>query len=136
MGVFGFPAMDDYWHHESRFSVTADIMPKGRFKLLCRFIHFSDNQQCDGSADRFYKIRPLLEMLRKQCLLIPSTFQHSVALAANILLTSQTSGVLNCSAGPVHLASFMTCFSIRRRPRSSVLPSLSRRRHCLWEPTW
>ncbi|XP_028324766.1 piggyBac transposable element-derived protein 3-like [Gouania willdenowi] len=78
MGVFNFPAIDDYWHHESRFSVIADTMPRRRFKLLRRFIHFNDNQQCDGSPDRFYKIRPLFDMLRQQCLLIPSTYQHSV----------------------------------------------------------
>lgn len=78
MGVFNFPAMEDYWHHESRFDLIADIMPKKRFHLLRRFIHFNDNQQCNDSPDRFYKIRPLFDMLREQCLLIPSTYKHSV----------------------------------------------------------
>ncbi|XP_070778935.1 piggyBac transposable element-derived protein 3-like [Enoplosus armatus] len=78
MGVVSFPAIDDYWHHELRFSVIADIMPRRRLKLLRRFIHFNDTQQCDGTPDRFYKIRPLFDMLRQQCLLIPSTYQHSV----------------------------------------------------------
>ncbi|XP_038591089.1 piggyBac transposable element-derived protein 3-like [Micropterus salmoides] len=78
MGVFNFPAMDDYWHHQSRFSVIADIMSSKRFKLLRRFIHFTDNQQDNNSPDRFQKIRPLFEMLREQCLLIPSTYKHSV----------------------------------------------------------
>ncbi|KAL7405160.1 hypothetical protein ABVT39_024706 [Epinephelus coioides] len=78
MGVFNFPAIDDYWDLESRFDVIADTMSKKRFKLLRRFIHFNDNQQCDLSADRFYKIRPLFKMLREQCLLIPSTYKHSV----------------------------------------------------------
>lgn len=72
-GCFQLSSHEDYWHHESHFSVIADIMPRKRFKLLRRFIHFNDNQQCDGSPDRFYKIRPLFEMLREQCLLIPST---------------------------------------------------------------
>uniref|UniRef100_A0A3P9CMK6 PiggyBac transposable element-derived protein domain-containing protein n=1 Tax=Maylandia zebra TaxID=106582 RepID=A0A3P9CMK6_9CICH len=48
MGVFNFPSLEDYWHHESRFSVIADIMPKKRFQLFRRFIHFSDNQQHKG----------------------------------------------------------------------------------------
>lgn len=78
MGVFNFPAIDDYWCIESRFSVIADIMPRRRFKLLRRYLHFNDNQQCNGSPDRFYKIRPLFDMLRQQCLLISSTYQHSV----------------------------------------------------------
>uniref|UniRef100_A0A671LFG7 PiggyBac transposable element-derived protein domain-containing protein n=1 Tax=Sinocyclocheilus anshuiensis TaxID=1608454 RepID=A0A671LFG7_9TELE len=62
VGVFKFPSLEDYWHNESRFSVIADIMPRKRFQLL----------------HRFYKIRPLFDMLRKQCLLIPSTYKHSV----------------------------------------------------------
>lgn len=78
MGVFNFPAIEDYWHGASRFDLIADIMPRNRFKLLRRFIHFNDNQQCNDSPDRFYKIRPLLEMLREQCLQIPSTYKHSV----------------------------------------------------------
>uniref|UniRef100_A0A3B3QTZ4 PiggyBac transposable element-derived protein domain-containing protein n=1 Tax=Paramormyrops kingsleyae TaxID=1676925 RepID=A0A3B3QTZ4_9TELE len=78
MGVFSYPAMEDYWHHESRFNMIADIMPRKRFKLLHRFIHFNDNYQFNNSPDRFYKIRPLFEMLREQCLLIPSTYKHSV----------------------------------------------------------
>uniref|UniRef100_A0A3B5LLW8 PiggyBac transposable element-derived protein domain-containing protein n=1 Tax=Xiphophorus couchianus TaxID=32473 RepID=A0A3B5LLW8_9TELE len=49
-----------------------------RFQLLRRYIHFNDNQQCSESRDRFYKIRALFEMLREQCLLIPSTHKHSV----------------------------------------------------------
>ncbi|XP_062851349.1 piggyBac transposable element-derived protein 3-like [Trichomycterus rosablanca] len=78
MGVFSFPSIEDYWHHESRFSVIADIMPRKRFRLLRRFIHFNDNQQWDSTPDRFLKIRPLFEMLREQCLLIPSTYKQSI----------------------------------------------------------
>ncbi|XP_034533121.1 piggyBac transposable element-derived protein 3-like [Notolabrus celidotus] len=78
MGVFNFPSLEDYWHHESRFNIIADIMPRKRFQLLRRYIHFSDNQHISESPDRFYKIRPLFEMLRHQCLLIPSTNKHSV----------------------------------------------------------
>lgn len=78
MGVFNFPSLEDYWHHESRFDLISDIMPRRRFQLLRRYIHFNDNQQCSESRDRFYKIRPLFEMLREQCLLIPSTHKHCV----------------------------------------------------------
>lgn len=78
MGVFSFPSLEDYWHHESRFNMVADVMPSKRFQLLRRFIHFNDNQQSSKSPDRFYKIRLLFEMLRERCLLIPSTYMHSV----------------------------------------------------------
>uniref|UniRef100_A0A3P8S7U4 PiggyBac transposable element-derived protein domain-containing protein n=1 Tax=Amphiprion percula TaxID=161767 RepID=A0A3P8S7U4_AMPPE len=94
MGVFTFPAIEDYWHHKPRFNVIADIMPRKRFTLLRRFIHFKDNQQCNASPDRFYKIRPLFEMLREQCLLIPSTYKHSVD---EVMV-----GYKGTRAGPLH----------------------------------
>lgn len=78
MGVFNFPAMEDYWHGASRFDLIAHIMSRNRFQQLRRFIHFNDNEQCNDSPDRFYKIRPLFDMLRQQCLQIPSTYKHSV----------------------------------------------------------
>ncbi|XP_071744220.1 piggyBac transposable element-derived protein 3-like [Lepeophtheirus salmonis] len=78
MGVFTFLAIDGYWRHESRFNVIADVMPRKRFQQLHRFIHFTDNHQCDDSLDRFDKIHPLFEIIREQCLLIPSTYKHSV----------------------------------------------------------
>uniref|UniRef100_A0A3P9ISN6 PiggyBac transposable element-derived protein domain-containing protein n=1 Tax=Oryzias latipes TaxID=8090 RepID=A0A3P9ISN6_ORYLA len=62
MGVFTFPSLEDYWHQESRFNIIADIMPRKRFQLLRRYIHFCDNQQINESPDRFYKIRPLFEI--------------------------------------------------------------------------
>uniref|UniRef100_A0A3Q2SZ84 PiggyBac transposable element-derived protein domain-containing protein n=1 Tax=Fundulus heteroclitus TaxID=8078 RepID=A0A3Q2SZ84_FUNHE len=76
--VFTFPAMEDYWHHDSRYNLIADIMSRKRFKLLRRFIHFNDNYQFNNSPDRFYKICPLFEILQKQCLLISSSHKHSV----------------------------------------------------------
>ncbi|XP_024858094.1 uncharacterized protein LOC108249818 isoform X2 [Kryptolebias marmoratus] len=78
MGVFSFPSLEDYWHHDSRFSAVADIMSRDRFQVLHRFIHFNDNQQSNESPDRFHKIRPLFEMLRERCLLIPSANRYSV----------------------------------------------------------
>lgn len=78
MGVFNFQAINDYWDLESRFDAIADTMSKKRFNLLRRFIHFSVNQQCDLSTDRFYKFQPLFEILCEQCLLIASTYKQSV----------------------------------------------------------
>lgn len=78
VGVFHFPAIEDYWHRASRFNLIADIMSRNRFQQFRRFIHFSDNQQFNDSPDRFCKICPLFEMLRKQCLKISSTYKQSV----------------------------------------------------------
>uniref|UniRef100_A0A672KYQ5 PiggyBac transposable element-derived protein 3-like n=2 Tax=Sinocyclocheilus grahami TaxID=75366 RepID=A0A672KYQ5_SINGR len=78
MGVFEFPSLEDYWACESRFPPVADTMSVKRFKVLRRHVHFNDNFQMEGCTDRFHKIRPLLDMLREQCLLIPPTNRQSV----------------------------------------------------------
>ncbi|XP_064865147.1 piggyBac transposable element-derived protein 2-like isoform X3 [Oncorhynchus nerka] len=79
MGVFDFPTFVDYWHSDSRFPPVADTMSVRRFQSLCRFLHFNDNMQNNHSPDRFYKIRPLFNMLRQQCLLIQPTNRQSIA---------------------------------------------------------
>ncbi|XP_041664121.1 piggyBac transposable element-derived protein 2-like isoform X2 [Cheilinus undulatus] len=78
MGVFPFPAIGDYWAAESRFPPVADTMSVKRFQVLRRYVHFSDNFQTEGSTDRYTKIRPLFDMFRQQCLLIPATNRQSV----------------------------------------------------------
>uniref|UniRef100_A0A8C2EAB2 PiggyBac transposable element-derived protein domain-containing protein n=1 Tax=Cyprinus carpio TaxID=7962 RepID=A0A8C2EAB2_CYPCA len=78
MGVFEFPSLEDYWACESRFPPVADTMSVKRFKVLRRNFHFNDNFQMEGYTDRFHKIRPLFDMLREQCLLIPPTYKQSV----------------------------------------------------------
>uniref|UniRef100_A0A3B4G8X8 PiggyBac transposable element-derived protein domain-containing protein n=1 Tax=Pundamilia nyererei TaxID=303518 RepID=A0A3B4G8X8_9CICH len=55
MGVFNFPSLEDYWHHESLI-ISSAMRVKTDLK----------------------KIRPLFDMLREQCLQIPSTNKHSV----------------------------------------------------------
>ncbi|XP_071201716.1 piggyBac transposable element-derived protein 2-like isoform X4 [Salvelinus alpinus] len=79
MGVFDFPTFVDYWHSDSRFPPVADAMSVRRFQSLRRFLHFNDNMQNNHSPDRFYKIRPLFNMLRQQCLLIQPTNRQSLA---------------------------------------------------------
>ncbi|KAM9478532.1 piggyBac transposable element-derived protein 2-like isoform 4-T4 [Salvelinus alpinus] len=79
MGVFDFPTFVDYWHSDSRFPPVADAMSVRRFQSLRRFLHFNDNMQNNHSPDRFYKIRPLFNMLRQQCLLIQPTNRQSIA---------------------------------------------------------
>uniref|UniRef100_A0A4W5R0G1 PiggyBac transposable element-derived protein domain-containing protein n=1 Tax=Hucho hucho TaxID=62062 RepID=A0A4W5R0G1_9TELE len=79
MGVFDFPTFVDYWHSDSRFPPVADVMSVRRFQSLRRFLHFNDNMQNNHSPDRFYKIQPLFNMLRQQCLLIQPTNRQNIA---------------------------------------------------------
>jgi len=57
-------------------------MSRNRFKKVKAFLHFNDNSKAlgknDSSYDRLYKIRPLLQMLRENCLTVPPEEINSV----------------------------------------------------------
>lgn len=66
MGVIDLPAYEDYWAANTRIEQVASLMPVKRFKLLRRYIHFNDNTQLtEDTNDRYYKVRPLIEKVRK-----------------------------------------------------------------------
>jgi len=71
-----------YWEAETRYSPIASLMSRDRFKKLKAFLHFNDNSKPpgknDSSYDKLYKIRPLLQMLRENCLTVPPEEINSV----------------------------------------------------------
>lgn len=68
MGIIHLPSYEDYWSANTRISQIANLMPIKRFKLLRRYIHFNNNDLLtDDTKDRFFKIRPLIENIRKNC---------------------------------------------------------------------
>lgn len=66
MGIVNMPAYTDYWSAMFRYDKIAKIMTLKKFQLMRRYLHFSDNLQDDG--DRYYKVRPLLQKIRENCL--------------------------------------------------------------------
>jgi len=63
-----------YWSIELHYNPIADFMSRKEFEDYGRYIHFNYNvsvvtNQRDGGYDPLFKIRPLLNSLRKQCLL-------------------------------------------------------------------
>ncbi|CAK1599832.1 unnamed protein product [Parnassius mnemosyne] len=76
MGVVRLPAYTDYWSKALRYSKIADIMTLKRFQLFRRYLHFADALGDDG--DRYYKIRPLLEKIRQNCINIEEEHRFSV----------------------------------------------------------
>lgn len=53
------------------------MLPIKRFQQIRRYLHFADNTHADES-DRYYKLRPLLERVRAQCLSIEEENAFSV----------------------------------------------------------
>ena len=83
MGIVHMPRYELYWSVELRYPPIADVMTRDRFKDLNRFVHFNDNalatqNRDDPAYDRYYKVRPLLNMLRDACLLTEPEERMSV----------------------------------------------------------
>lgn len=66
MGIVDMPSYLDYWSQRFKYTKVAEIMPLKRYQQIRRYLHFADNNLDDG--DRYYKIRPLLEKVRQNCL--------------------------------------------------------------------
>jgi len=61
MGLVQLPAIRDYWCNSTRNKnyVAHKIMPRNRFELILRFLHFSENEKFDG--EKIYKVRNLVQ---------------------------------------------------------------------------
>ena len=78
MGVNTLPSLDDYWAMTTKCPQVASIMSSKRFRLLRRMIHFNDNSKAKDSSDRFFKVRPSVESIRKTCLSVAETNRQSI----------------------------------------------------------
>lgn len=64
MGIVAMPSYTDYWAFDTSYPLIADTMPLKKYELLKSNLHFADNTNIDES-DRYYKIDPTMEHLRK-----------------------------------------------------------------------
>ena len=79
MGVsHHLPSIEDYWAVRTRIPQVADYMTRNKFKQIRSLLHFTDNQQARGTSDRFYKIRPVYNIVTKAFLQIPETPVNSI----------------------------------------------------------
>lgn len=78
MSIVKIPSVDDYWSEGTRYQKIANVMSVKRFQSLSRMIHFQDNAISDPDQDRLFKVRPVLELMRKKILKIESENQFSI----------------------------------------------------------
>lgn len=76
MGIIKLPAYTDYWSKEFRCSLIADVMPLKKFQAIRRYVHLNNNLLDDG--DRYFKIRPLIQMIRQNFLKVPHETRFSI----------------------------------------------------------
>ncbi len=78
MGIDQLPTYVLYWSQEMKYP-PVDVMPPGRYQKLKKFLHFFDNMTYDKNVpDKLFKIKPVLERVRNQCLLIAPEECHAV----------------------------------------------------------
>lgn len=68
VGIVQMPAYTDFWSHDLRYEKIASVMSLKRYQAIRRYIHFVDNKKVNN--DRYFKIRPVLESIRKNCLAV------------------------------------------------------------------
>ena len=79
MGIVHLPSYRMYWSSSMRYSPVADTMPLKRFETIQHFIHFVDNSSFgESNMDRLFKIRPVIDSVRNQCLKVMPEEIHSI----------------------------------------------------------
>uniref|UniRef100_A0A6P7GBR4 PiggyBac transposable element-derived protein 1-like isoform X1 n=1 Tax=Diabrotica virgifera virgifera TaxID=50390 RepID=A0A6P7GBR4_DIAVI len=68
MGIVKMSAYTDYWSVQFRYDKIADIMPLKKYQEIRCYLYFVDNNSI--SDDRFYKIRPVMDHVRRNFLKI------------------------------------------------------------------
>lgn len=76
MGIIKLPSYRDYWNKDYRYPLIADVMPLKKYEQIRRFLHFVDNTEV--TDDRYFKLRPLLEKVRTNCLQLEEECRYSI----------------------------------------------------------
>lgn len=71
MGNLHYPRVRNYWESKLQIPLISNNMNVNRFFKLRQNLHFVDAQMRPETNDRFWKIRPLYDILRKRCLELP-----------------------------------------------------------------
>lgn len=77
MGIINMPSYCDFWSQSFRYEQIASVMPLKRYQALRRNIHFANNEE-DNGTDRYFKVRPLLDHVRNNCLNIEEENRFSI----------------------------------------------------------
>ncbi|RVE41092.1 hypothetical protein evm_014257 [Chilo suppressalis] len=76
MGVVQMPAYRDYWSNSLRYPQIANIMSLKKDEKIRRYLHFVDNTYAND--DRYFKVRPILEKIRNNCLQLVEEGRYSI----------------------------------------------------------
>ncbi|XP_065642334.1 piggyBac transposable element-derived protein 2-like [Hydra vulgaris] len=78
MGLVKLPAYSSFWSTSLRYPLIADNMPRNRYKLLRQNLHFVDNTTFLEDSGKLFKIAPVIELIRKQCISLEPERFHAI----------------------------------------------------------
>ena len=70
MCLICLPSYSMYWSQQTTIDPTAKIMSIKRYVLLRRYLHVVDNTIKNKESGKLFKVNPLLDALRNNCLII------------------------------------------------------------------
>ena len=76
VGVIPLPSVYDYRSRSLLIPEIADVMPQNWFLELRRYLHFVDNTATHDSDDKLFKIRPVIEAVRNECVKVTPEEYH------------------------------------------------------------
>lgn len=79
MGSLKYPRAHMYWEDEFRVSLICNTMTRNRFFQLRSNLHIINNESIPlGNKDKFIKVRPLYDLIKKKCNSLPKERNLSI----------------------------------------------------------
>ncbi|KAL1462085.1 hypothetical protein MTO96_027313 [Rhipicephalus appendiculatus] len=114
MGVLKFPRGRMYWQAGTRIPAIADTMAVNRFFKLRSALHITDQNALrqEPCVDKFWKVRPLLDAIRDQCLKL-EVLEHTSIDEQMVPFSGRVPAkqVIKSKPNPVGVKIFVRCSS-------------------------
>ncbi|KAJ8890862.1 hypothetical protein PR048_010371 [Dryococelus australis] len=76
VGIIKLPRYVDYWSEQFRVEKVAGIVSLKKYQALRKYLHFNDNAMANDYL--YYKIQPILDIVKKNCNAIPNEKQQLI----------------------------------------------------------
>lgn len=121
IAIIKMPQYEMYWSPEFRYDRIANAMTLKRYETLRKYLHTNDNNEKDkeeNKQDKLFKVRPLLDMVRKNCIKIEPEQYHSIDEQIIPAKTKRSGGVKQYNPKKIHKWGFK---NMVRAGRSSIV---------------
>ena len=78
MRIIQLPNYQAYWFKNTGITQIADKMPVNCFEKLRQYFHFVDNNLGNSENDKLFKVKPILDDLRAECVKIEPDTKYSM----------------------------------------------------------